>query len=242
MTIRIAMWSGPRNISTAMMRSWENRSDTLVVDEPFYACYLKQTGLQHPCYQQVLASQSSDWDEVIEQLTALPVNADIYYQKHMTHHMLPSLRLDWVDKLTHVFLIRDPSKVIASYNRAMPSVSQDDIGIIRQHQLYREISQSTGQAIPIIDSDDVLANPQSVLSQVCEQLNIPFQASMLSWPAGKRASDGVWASHWYHNVERSTQFARPRARQVAPLSAELAALAEQARPYYDRLYQQRIRP
>ncbi|NVJ59512.1 MAG: hypothetical protein HWE27_03935 [Gammaproteobacteria bacterium] len=242
MTVRIAMWSGPRNISTAMMRSWENRSDCEVVDEPFYACYLSATGLQHPCTDDILKNQSTDWQEVIHQLTEAPKQSDIFYQKHMTHHILPDVDLSWTQPIKHVFLIRDPKRVIASYKKAMPNVTQDDIGIIRQGELYDLISQITGQSIPIIDSADVLQNPRSVLSQVCRQLDITFDDAMLQWPAGKRDSDGVWASHWYHNVEKSTGFSKPRHSLSTSLSAELMELAKQAMPYYEQLHRQRIRP
>ena len=163
MTTRIAMWSGPRTISTAMMRSWENRPDCTVVDEPFYACYLLETGLQHPCREAVVASQSTDRAEVIRQLTEQPVATPLFYQKHMTKHMPRGMDMQWCAGLRHCFLIRDPAEVIASYLKRMPAVDEHDIGIARQAELFREISAVTGKTPCVIDSADVLRNPDAVL-------------------------------------------------------------------------------
>lgn len=241
MTKRIAMWSGPRNISTAMMRSFENRDDCSVVDEPFYAYYLNATGLKHPCYEAVLAAQPTQWSEVATQLTTDACTTPLQYQKHMTQHMLPDMDLAWTESLTHVFLIRDPRRVIASYRRAMPQVTQQDIGIIRQYELYQAFSQRNAQPIPIIDSQDVLENPRGLLTQLCSRLNIEFSDQMLTWPAGPRDTDGVWATHWYANVEQSTGFAKPNQTPEPELTAALAELASDAMPYYQALYQQRLR-
>jgi len=240
-TLRIAMWSGPRNISTAMMRSWENRNDTSVVDEPFYACYLKHTQLRHPCFDEILASQSNDWNQVGEMLSTKSVSTPIFYQKHMTHHILSEVDLNWASQLQHIFLIRDPRRVIASYAKAMPSVTQQNIGILRQHQLYQKLCKVSTKSIPIIDAADVLENPKQILSQVCKIIGIEFDENMLRWPSGKRTSDGVWAKHWYHNVEKSTEFASPENVDFPNLSKSLKALSDEAMPYYLELYHQRIR-
>jgi hypothetical protein len=239
-TIRIAMWSGPRNISTAMMRSWENRPDCVTVDEPFYACYLAETGLQHPCRDAILGAQSVDRDEVVRQLLETESAAALFYQKHMTHHMPRGMDMRWCSGLRHCFLIRDPAEVIASYLQKMPEVSEDDIGIRRQAELYDEISDLTGRRPLVIDSNDVLRDPGGLLRKLCEQLDVPWlPQSMLRWPAGRRASDGVWASHWYQSVEASTGFAGYRQRKPQ-LTAEHLDLAQAMAPCYRRLAEQRI--
>ena len=239
MTLKIAMWSGPRNISTAMMRSWENRKDTQVVDEPFYAYYLAQTNAEHPMAKEVLASQSTDWQDVSKQLSKAKYQHNIFYQKHMTHHMLEDIDLTWTKKLTHCFLIRDPLCVINSYVKKMPSVSNDDIGIKRQLQLYKQITDITGQDIPIIDSKDVLLNPRGILSKLCETLGIAFDENMLSWPTGSRASDGVWAKHWYENVEASNSFAAYQ-KPLLKLTEQQRLLAQENDGDYQQLYQKRL--
>ncbi len=204
--IRIAMWSGPRNISTAMMRSFENRADTSVVDEPFYAYYLSQTGLQHPMYHEVINSQSTDPYQLAWELTEKPFNTAIQYQKHMTHHMIEKIDLSWVKSLKHCFLIRNPKDILISYCKQNTLTSERDIGIIRQAELYKEFSQHYHTPIPVIQSESVLQNPVRMIGILCEALNIPFDDSMLQWPHGYRESDGVWAKHWYRNVVKSTKF------------------------------------
>ncbi len=207
MTIHIAMWSGPRNISTAMMRSWENRPDCEVVDEPFYACYLKETGLPHPARDAVLASQSADRAEVVRQLTGPSPDSPLQYQKHMTKHMPEGMDMAWCAGLKHCFLIRDPAEVIASYLRMMPSVDEHDIGMARQASLFREIAAATGEPPAVIDAADVLRDPGQVLAALCEALGVEYLPEfMLAWPSGYRDSDGVWAPHWYGEVARSTGF------------------------------------
>ncbi len=244
MTLRIAMWSGPRNISTAMMRAWENRSDTNVIDEPFYAYYLANTNTRHPMQEQVLASQPNEWQDVVNTLIsdADPGNnhSDISYQKHMTHHMLNDINLDWANQIQHCFLIRDPVFVIDSYVKKMPSVCSQDIGIERQYQLYQELSEVTGQDIPIIDSGDVLNNPQAVLSKLCAKLGITYSDAMLNWPQGPRSSDGVWAKHWYENVEASTSFAKYTAPKIV-LTEKQQALAAENNYFYQKLFNKRIK-
>lgn len=241
MTIRIAMWSGPRNISTAMMRSWENRADTSVVDEPFYAYYLDQTQSPHPYFNEVIESQPIKYEEVVAQLTTLECNSQYQYQKHMTHHMLDDVDLAWTSQLQHCFLIRDPEQVVNSYSNSRGECSAQDIGIIRQAQLYEEISEITGQDIPIIDSNDVLNDPANILSQLCNRLSLPFTSSMLAWPKGPRASDGVWASHWYHSVEQSTGFGEVPQRKFT-LTKTQRQVVEEVRPYFSMLSKMRIKP
>lgn len=219
--IRIAMWSGPRNISTAMMRAWENRADTEVVDEPFYACYLQATGIVHPMQEDVMASQSSDWQTVIEKelKKALPAPLTIQYQKHMTQHMVTEVDPDWFASLRHAFLIRHPAEVVASYHQKRGEVSAADIGFTRQRELFEQVMES-GDPPPVIESNDVLRDPEGCLKKLCAALGIPFDRAMLSWPAGRRDSDGVWAPHWYQNVEKSTGFAAYRERNTQLTSAQ----------------------
>lgn len=242
MTLRIAMWSGPRNISTAMMRSWENREDCSVVDEPFYAAYLASTGLDHPCREQILHAQSTSYSEVVRQLTEGSADTPLHYQKHMTHHMPVGMDMSWSEDMRHCFLVRDPAQVIASYVQKMPSVDEDAIGIRRQCELFREIETITGLTPVVIDSNDVLKNPRKVLGQLCEELGIEFPAErMLRWPTGRRGSDGVWASHWYHNVEKSTGFGE-YTPATPHLNEEHRALAEAMQPFYQELAEQRLLP
>ncbi|WP_165787090.1 hypothetical protein [Pseudohalioglobus lutimaris] len=241
MTLRIAMWSGPRNISTAMMRSWENRPDCTVVDEPFYAAYLADTGIEHPCREQILLTQSTDYGKVVEELTEHPVSSPLQYQKHMTHHIPRGMNMGWCASMKHCFLIRDPAEVIASYVQKMPSIDEDAIGIRRQAELFTEIAAITGSNPVVIDSNDVLDDPGPILAALCRDLEVDYYPdAMLHWPAGKRSSDGIWASHWYHNVEQSTGFGQNRTG-AASLEPAHRELAERMRPFYEEMAVLRIR-
>jgi len=234
MSIRIAMWSGPRNISTAMMRAFENREDTTAVDEPFYACYLHSTGLDHPLGQGVINSQSTDWSVVAKAMSEQSFDEEIFYQKHMTHHMLRKIDLSWTRNLHNCFLIRDPEYVVNSYSKKMHTISQDAIGIKRQFELFTEISGLTDKELPVIDAGQFLQSPEEGLRKLCDKLSIPFSARMLSWPKGRRASDGVWASHWYESVEESTGF-QPLTESKFELTPEQQAVADESAPYYQAL-------
>jgi hypothetical protein len=233
-TVRIAMWSGPRNISTAMMRSFENRPDCAVIDEPFYAAYLARTGLDHPMRDEVLAAQPRDWRTVAQALVD-DDPAPVFYQKHMTHHMLPGFGLDWTAKCRNAFLIRDPARVLASYVQKRAEVTLEDIGVVRQRELFDREADRLGQAPPVVEGADVLRDPRRVLGALCAALSVPFREEMLAWPAGPRDSDGVWAPAWYEAVERSTGFAAPERAQAPPLSDDLKKIADQARPHYEAL-------
>ena len=243
MSVRIAMWSGPRNISTAMMRSFENRSDTVVVDEPFYAAFLAETGADHPMRDEVLASQPTRWRDVANALSGpTPTGAAVWYQKHMTHHMLPDFGLDWANGCRNAFLIRAPEAVLASYTLKRENVTLADIGVERQRELFERECDRIGAAPPVIDSADVLADPRATLGKLCAALGIKFSDRMLSWPAGKRDSDGVWAPAWYDTVERSTEFAPPRApAEIKNVGDNLRRIADAARPHYERLAAFRLR-
>ena len=204
---RIAMWSGPRNISTAMMRSFENREDTLVIDEPFYAYYLNKTGLNHPLREKVIASQSINWDEIVSQLNGdIPKEKTIFYQKHMVHHILSFDKIGWVKNFKNCLLIRHPKQVIVSYSKKSKINSINDLGFVQQVELFEQIKNLTGSYPAVIDSKDILLDPKLYLSKLCNYFDISFLEEMLSWPIGQRTSDGIWGSHWYKNVINSNGF------------------------------------
>ena len=233
--LRIAMWSGPRNISTAMMRAWENREDCVVNDEPLYAAYLATTGLDHPGRDEVIADGETDWRKVVATMTGpIPGGRAIWYQKHMSHHLLPDMAVDWVFGLTNVFLIRDPSEVVASYLKSRATVTPDDIGLPQQGRLFDRLCDHLGEAPPVIDAGDFLQAPEAHLRALCARLGIAFTARMMAWPAGPRDSDGIWAPHWYDAVWKSTGFEPWRARETA-LSGAASEVAEACRPVYERL-------
>lgn len=239
--IRIAMWSGPRNISTAMMRSFGARPDTAVIDEPFYAAYLAQSGLDHPMRAEVLASQPNDWREVVPVLLGpVPGGRPIFYQKHMTHHMLDGVGREWMAHVRNAFLIRDPAAVLASYVAKRSEVTLTDIGIARQRDLFEGEAQRLGHAPPVIESNDVLSDPERALSRLCAALGVEYTRSMLHWPAGRRDTDGVWAPAWYGAVERSTGFEAPPVRVKTNLPDGLRRIADAARPHFEYLAAYRL--
>ena len=241
MTLRIAMWSGPRNLSTAMMRSFGSRADTFVSDEPFYGCFLKTSGADHPMRDEVIAAMDCDWQSVMESLRgSTPDGSPIWYQKHMWHHMVGPLGYDDFAGFTHAFLIREPERMIASYLRKRECAALEDFGLERQAEFFEREADRLGHAPPVIDANDVLANPEGVLTKLCEALGIAWHPAMLSWPLGRRATDGPWAPYWYGAVEKSTGFGQP---EVAPvdLPNDARRLAERCRPYYARLAAHRIR-
>lgn len=231
----IAMWSGPRNLSTAMMRAFENRSDTHVVDEPFYAHYLAHTGADHPMRDAVIAAGDTDWRRVSQQLSTPPARG-IFYQKHITTHWQPHFTRDWLDDLSHAFLIRAPEAVVRSYDVKRKGGTPLDLGYPQQAALYDSVASRSDRAPPVIDCDRFLADPHAQLQALCERLAIEFEPAMLSWPPGRRDSDGVWADHWYDAVERSTGFAPPSTKATAgALDARSRHVADTCRPYYEAL-------
>lgn len=234
-TVRIAMWSGPRNLSTAMMRSFGSRADTAVWDEPFYAAYLKATGLDHPMREEVIAAHESDPVKVAEACAGpAPGGRPIFYQKHMTHHMLDGMDLSWTARVRNAFLIRDPALVAASYEAKRERATLEDLGVRRQVELFEAEADRLGRAPPVVDASAIAADPERTLSALCEALAIPFDRAMLSWAPGPRPEDGVWAAHWYGSVIASTGFSPPR-EEARPMSDHAKALADAARPYYERL-------
>jgi hypothetical protein len=235
------MWSGPRNISTALMRSWENRPDTVVVDEPLYAHYLAVTGLDHPGRDEVVAASETDWQVVVERLLGpVPDGATVFYQKHMTHHLLPDIDHAWMRGLTNVLLIRDPREVVSSYIRSRDQVTAGDIGLPQQVDLYDEWV-ADGRSPRVLDAADFLRDPETHLRGLCDLVEVEFTDAMLTWPAGPRDSDGVWGPHWYDAVWRSTGFAAYKPREVR-LDGAAAEVAEETMPLYERLYAVRWTP
>src|SRR5215216_152583 len=198
--VRVAMWSGPRNISTAMMRAWENRPDTVVVDEPLCAAYLARTGIAHPARDEVIASQPTDLAAAVADLSApLAPGRSVHYAKHMAHHVPRDADLRWTLRIRNVLLIRDPAEVVASYVRSRETCEPDDIGLPQQGWL-RELWEENETEVPILDASDFLRAPEAHLRWLCDWLGISFTDQMLSWPPGPRESDGVWAEHWYATV------------------------------------------
>jgi hypothetical protein len=236
--IRLAVWSGPRNISTALMRSWENRPDTVVIDEPLYAHYLMVTGLHHPGRAEVIGAGETDWRNVVAALLGpAACGAKVFYQKHMAHHLLPGVGRSWVARLTNVMLIRDPREVVASYVRSRADVTAVDLGLPQQIQLYDELL-AAGATPPVIDARDFLLRPEPYLRAMCRHVGVEFTAPMLAWPPGRRDSDGVWGRYWYEAVWKSTGFTEYRPRDPR-LDGPAAAVAEECLPMYQRLYEAR---
>ena len=232
------MWSGPRTVSTALMRAWENRADTVVVDEPLYGYYLARTGIEHPGRDEVIASMPGDWQSVLSELTSgpLPGGCSVFYQKHMTHHLLPEVDRSALAGLTHAFLIRDPRQLLASYARVRSQPTLADLGLEQQAEIFRAFGG------PVIDSADILRDPRAALYALCGALGVDFDPAMLAWRPGPRPTDGVWAKYWYDSVWRSTGFGPYREPSGAELPSDLEYLAAECMPYYEELADERIRP
>ncbi|MEL6416830.1 MAG: HAD family hydrolase [Pseudomonadota bacterium] len=238
--LRIAMWSGPRNMSTTMMRSFGARSDCQCVDEPFYAAYLKATGLVHPMSEEIFASQSSAPDQVISRLTGpIEPEAPVFYQKHMTHHMVSEIPRDWMAACRNVFLIRHPARVIPSYARKMETVSLEAIGFPQQLSLFKRAAELQGQTPLVIDSTDILRDPEVKLRALCTAMGIEWQAEMLTWPAGPKPEDGAWAPHWYDAVWKSTGFGDAPA-ELPDVPNQHQAIYEEALAIYETLAAHRL--
>jgi len=240
--VRIAMWSGPRNISTAMMRSWGNRPDTIVIDEPFYAYYLKSSGRRHPGAAEIIATGEADWRKVVEQCTTDITGATgkkIFFQKQMTHHLLPEVGRNWLGAVTNCFLIRDPAEVIISYIKKNEDPALEDLGFVQQIEIFDQVSHQTSSVPPVIDARDVAQNPARTLGFLCGAVGVEFDAAMLSWPPGLRETDGVWAKHWYHEVAKSTSF-QPYRQKNEPVPHRFHEIYRRCRECYERLYQYRL--
>ncbi|MEH6791867.1 sulfotransferase [Parasphingorhabdus sp.] len=239
--IRIAMWSGPRNISTAMMRSFSGRSDCAVTDEPFYGAFLRTTGQRQPMADEVIASMDCDWQSVVDSMRGpVPGGQPLWYQKHMPHHMVADISIADFPDHRHAFLIRDPSRVVASYTAKRVEVTADDLGYARQLDYVEQAAQMTGKPPIILDSANILRDPEAHLKALCSALEIPWDAGMLRWPAGPRDTDGIWASHWYGRVLETTGFGETES--AAPdLSDEVRRIADACQPLYESLSRYRIK-
>lgn len=234
MTI-IAMFSGPRNISTTMMRAFENRPDTTVYDEPFYACYLKESGAPHPMRDDILAAQASDRTAVAKDLRTAAQTGAIQFQKNIAFHFADDAPLNWIDGAKVFHLIRDPRAMVASYAKKYEDVTP----IAESYRVQRKIDDVAGGDCPVVDAADVLRNPEGVLKRLCAALDVPFDAAMLSWPAGPRDSDGVWAPHWYDAVWASTGF-KPYAHKAVDLSPSQDAAASACMDDYTYFHERRL--
>ncbi len=238
------MWSGPRNISTAMMRSFGSRADTVVADEPLYARYLHaRPELRHPGRDEIVAAGPIALKQIIASLTGpLPRGNAISYQKHMAHHLLPGdfEDLGWIESLCNCFLIRDPGEMIASFIKIIPNPTPTDLGLPQQVRLFEIVRDRTGRTPPVLDSRDVLEDPRGMLSALCERVGIQFDDAMLSWELGPRATDGVWGRHWYDSVYKSTGFA-PHHPKDEPVPDRLTRVHAKCRALFDTLFRFRLR-
>ena len=234
------MWSGPRNISTALMRSFENRNDTFVSDEPFYAHFLKQTGVEHPMRDEVIKLGNSNWAEVSDYLTnTIPDGKSVWYQKHMAQHNLPGFDMEWVENVFNCFLIRHPKEVILSYRKKCEISSVYQLGFPQQFDLFTQLREKKGITPIVLDSTDILINPESILKKLCHTLGIPFTDKMLKWPNGRRNSDGIWGEHWYNAVEQSTSF-QAYQKKDEKIPKEYQNIYEECLEHYQQLYEWRI--
>ena len=235
------MWSGPRNISTAMMRAWGNRADTAVIDEPFYAYYLERTGKKHPGASEIIAGGETDWRRIVACLRteSIPSGERIFFQKQMTHHLLPEVDREWMVDLTNCFLIRDPREVILSYIKKNPEPELEDLGFVQQSEIFEFMRARTNSIPPIVDARDVLEHPERTLRLLCDAVGVEFNKAMLSWPPGLRDSDGIWAKYWYDDVARSTSF-QPYKSREGNVPDRLRETYERCQDCYDRLYKHRI--
>ena len=232
--MRLAMWSGPRNLSTAMMYAFAQREDFAVADEPFYAAYLAETGLAHPMRDAVIAAQPVDPARVVAQIKgSIPGGKPHFYLKHMAHHMLPHFPRSWLAEVTNAFLIRHPARVVASFAAKYENPRLDDLGFLQQAELF-ELACSVGRAPVVIDSADILADPPGMLAALCAALDLDFDEAMLNWPPGGHPADGVWAAHWYASVHASTGFGPPEG-PLPRLEGRAAELAAAAMPAYEKL-------
>ena len=238
--VRIAMWSGPRNISTAMMRAWENRGDCTVTDEPLYAAFLAATGIDHPARDEVIAAGETDVNKVVAWLLGpVPHGRRVFYQKHMAHHLLPDVPRDWLRHVTNCFLIREPREVLTSLVKHVPDATLPDTGYPQQAEIFDLVQHWTGTTPPVVDARDVLNDPRRVLSKLCEALGLEFTDAMLAWAPGLRETDGVWAKYWYKEVETTTSF-RPYKPKDEPVPEQMRDVLLTCERHYERLYSQRI--
>lgn len=233
MTIRINSWSGPRNVSTALMRSFSQRADTKVVDEPLYGHYLVVSEAPHPGRADLLEVLETNSSRVIDEVILGPCDRPVLFLKQMVHHLTPDLDTAFLDRCVNVLLIRDPAEVISSLVNQLPEPTTRDVGLARQVELFRDLG-ARGQEPPVIDARQLLLDPEHVLKELCARVGLEWDDSMLSWPAGPRPEDGPWAPYWYHNVQRSTGFAPYRPKDVS-VPEHCRHLLDESRAYYEEL-------
>lgn len=240
MTIRIAMWSGPRNISTAMMRSFGSRADCAVSDEPFYGAFLKATGEPHPLARETIESMDCDWHTVLRQQSGdAPGGEPVWYQKHMPHHMVGPVSIAAFGDHLNAFLIRAPERVVASYRKKNELRRAEMLGFAQMRSYFDFECERSGTVPPVVDSDDILADPKGVLIRLCEALGIDWDPAMLAWEEGPHPEDGVWGTHWYDRVNASTGFGAPPG-DLPELEGEYLQVAEECRDDYEALARYRI--
>ncbi|MDA1265646.1 MAG: HAD family hydrolase [Planctomycetota bacterium] len=238
--LRLAMWSGPRNVSTALMRAFDSRVESLVCDEPLYAHYLKVTGLDHPVADQIVATHENDWRKVVDWLTGpLPEGRTLFYQKHMAHHLIPEIERGWLQQLTNAFLIRDPRQMLTSLLEILPEPRIEDTGYPQQVELFEAERTRTGRLPIVVDSKDLLEDPRGMLAALCERVGVSFDEGMLSWEPGLRDTDGCWAAEWYGNALSSTGFQPYRPKEVR-VPARFASLESECVALYERLHPHRL--
>jgi len=239
--LRLAMWSGPRNVSTALMRSFDSRADTTVCDEPLYAHYLLVTGRPHPGADEVVRRHENDWRRVARRLTGpVPGGARVFYQKHMAHHLLPHVGRDWLERLEHAFLVREPRAMLASLTKVVPEPRVPDTGLPQQARLFEEVRRRSGAAPPVIEARDLLEDPAGILARLCDRVGLDFDPAMLAWAPGPRDTDGCWGPHWYDSVYASTGFAPASPRDV-DLPAALEPVLAECERHYQILHEHRLR-
>lgn len=232
--LRIAMWSGPRNLSTALMYAFAARGDTAVWDEPFYAAYLAATGIVHPMRAEVIAAGQTDPRAVAAACAGpVPAGRRVFYQKHMCQHMIAGFPRDFMAACTNVFLIRHPARVIASYTAKRENPVAADLGFALQSELF-DAAKAVQGPVPVVDTTALRADPAGVLRRLCVAVGLDFRPAMLAWPAGGHSSDGVWAAHWYGAVHRSTGFDAPEG-PLPQVPEALRPLLDEALPHYERL-------
>ena len=237
-TARICLWSGPRNVSTALMYSFAQREDTQVVDEPLYAHFLRVSGAPHPGREEVLAAGDVEGERVVRDVILGPCGRPVLFMKQMAHHLV-ALDREFLNETVNILLIRDPREVLASLVNQLPNPKLADTGMAMQAELLDHL-EDLGQTPLVLDSRELLLDPPKVLAEACEQTGIGFDPAMLSWPQGARPEDGIWAPYWYKNVHRSTGF-KPYRLKTEPLAEHLQPLLEECRPHYGRLYARAIR-
>lgn len=237
-TLRVCLWSGPRNVSTALMYSFAQRPDTRVVDEPLYGYYLARSGADHPAAAEVIASMDTDGPRVVRDALLGPCERPVLFAKLMAHH-IQGLDTGFLAATRNVLLVRDPADVLRTLPRQIPEPDLDDTGLPDQIRIL-EAAEALGQEVVVLDAREILLDPRTVLGELCSRLGLGFDEAMLSWPAGPRPEDGVWAPHWYHTLHRSTGF-QPYSAKTEPVAERLRALVEACRPLYERLLRRALK-